>query len=70
MSLFYEDDIFSKQCTNLTYGPQKLLTIYTYYTHLHCKIGRQVRRVDARAALMYLGSMLLRRRPNAKRVIS
>ena len=21
MSLFYEDDIFSKQCTNLTYGP-------------------------------------------------
>ena len=23
MPLFYEDDIFSKQCTNLTYGPQK-----------------------------------------------
>ena len=56
MSLFYEDDIFSKQCTTLT--------------HLHCKIGRQVHRVDARATLMYLGSMLLRRRPNAKRVIS
>ena len=49
---------------------KKLLTIYTYYTHLDCKIGRQIRRVDARAMLVHLGRLLLWRHPNVKRVIS
>ena len=69
MSLFYEDDIFIYQCTNLTYAThEKILTtdIYIYYTHLHCKMGLINSRVDARATLVHLGHMLIQRRPNTK----
>ena len=31
MSLFYEDDIFSKQCTNITYGPLQYIHIIHIY---------------------------------------